>query len=51
MTSMLEFDHLLLSDINTLYYVYWREKEEDSKLSKEEKGARQVGRMIEDNLT
>lgn len=51
MTSMLEFDNLLLSDINTLYYMYWREREEDSKLSKEEQGARQVGRMIEDNLT
>jgi hypothetical protein len=31
--------------------MYWREKEEESKLSKEEQGARQVGRMIEDNLT
>ncbi len=42
---------LPIYELQKLYYIFIKEKEEEAKLSDKEKGAKQFGRMIEDNLT
>lgn len=42
---------LPMYEISMLNYALTKEQEELSKLSDNEKGAKQFGRMIEDNLT
>ena len=46
---MIDLDNLPLYEIQTLYYLLWKEKEEESKLTDQERGARELGRVIEDN--
>lgn len=38
-------------ELQMINYICTKEKEEEAKLSDKEKGARQFGRMIEDNLS
>ena len=46
---MFELDKLPIYEVNTMYYEYFREREAESKLSKEEQAANAMGRIIEDN--
>ena len=39
-------DQLPLYDFHTLYYIYWIEKEAESKLSDEQKGALALSRAM-----
>lgn len=47
---MVELDQLPIYELQTLYYVYFKEKEAESKLTEEQKAANAMGRAIEDNL-
>lgn len=47
---MLELDQLPIYELHSLYYVYYKEKEAESKMTEEEKAANAMGRMIEDNI-
>lgn len=47
---MLELDQLPMYEIHTMYHVYFKEREEESKLPQNEQAARAMGRMIEDNI-
>lgn len=47
---MLELDQLPIYELHSLYYVYFKEKEAESKMTEEEKAASAMGRMIEDNI-
>ena len=46
---MFELDKLPIYEVDTMYYEYFREREAESKLSKEEQAANAMGRIIEDN--
>ena len=46
---MFELDKLPIYEVHTMYYEYFREREAESKLSKEEQAANAMGRIIEDN--
>lgn len=46
---MVELDQLPIYEVHTMYYEYFREREAESKLTKEEQAANAMGRMIEDN--
>lgn len=48
---MLEMNELPIYELQVLEYVVSKDMEEEAKLSDNEKGAKQFGRMIEDNLT
>ena len=50
-TSISEMNDLPVYELQMLNYICTKEKEEEAKLSDKEKGARQFGRMIEDNLS
>ena len=46
---MFELDKLPIYEVHTMYYEYFREREAESKLSKEEQATNAMGRIIEDN--
>lgn len=46
----MELDQLPFYEVQTLYYLLWKEREEESKLSEEEKGAKALDNMIEDEM-
>lgn len=48
---MSELNELPVYEYQILYYIWNKEREEEAKLSDKEKGARQLGRVIEDNFT
>ena len=47
---MFELDHLPMYEIHSMYYVYFKEREAESKLTDEEKAANAMGRMIADTI-
>lgn len=47
---MVELDQLPLYELQTLYYLFWKEKEAEQKMTEEEKSAAAIGRMVEDNI-
>jgi len=47
---MLELDQLPLYELQTLYYQLWKEKDEESKMTEEERSGAALGRMVEDNV-
>lgn len=47
---MLEMDNIPLYELQTLYYQLWKEREEESKMSEEERSGAALGRMIEDEI-
>lgn len=47
---MVELDKLPMYEIQTLYYLLWKEKEAESKLTDEEKAGAALGKVIEDNM-
>ena len=49
-TSLLELDQLPFREVQSMYYIFYKEREAEEKLSKEEKAANAMGRMIEDNI-
>ena len=46
---MVELDQLPIYEVHTMYYAYFKEREAESKLTKEEQAANAMGRIIEDN--
>lgn len=46
---MVELDQLPIYEVHTMYYEYFKEREAESKLTKEEQAANAMGRIIEDN--
>lgn len=48
--SMLEMDQLSLFELQTLYYIYWREKTAEEQLSDEQKGALAFSKALSGDL-
>lgn len=47
---MLEMDQLSLFELQTLYYIYWREKTAEEQLSDEQKGALAFSKALSGDL-
>lgn len=51
---MVELDQLPLYELQTMYFLFWKEreaeKEAESKMTDEQKAGAAVGRLIEDNI-
>lgn len=47
---MHELDLLPFYEVHTLYYAYWKEKEAESKMTEEQKGAVALGRALEGSM-
>ena len=47
---MHDIDSLPFYEIHTLYYVYWKEKEAESKMTEEQKSAAALGRALENSM-
>lgn len=44
----MELDQLPLYELHTLYYQWWREKDAEAKMTKEERNNAAMGKMIEE---
>lgn len=47
---MYDIDFLPFYEVQTLYYAYWKEKEAESKMTQEQKGAAALGRALENGM-
>lgn len=47
---MIDMDEMPLYEIHTMYYLFWKEKDEESKMTDEQKGAKALGQVIENSM-
>ncbi len=47
---MYELDLLPLYELQTMYYMVWKEKEEESKMTEEQKAGKAIGNALQDAL-
>lgn len=47
---MYDMDLLPFYEVHTMYYAYWKEKEAESKMTDEQKGAAALGRALERSM-
>lgn len=47
---MLELDKLPIYELQIMYYQFWKEREEESKMTPEQQGAAALGRVIEESI-
>ena len=48
--SMTELDNLPLYELQTLYYIFWKEKEAESNMTDDEKSAKAIADVMQDHL-
>lgn len=46
----MEMDQLPLYELQTMYYIFFKDKEAEAKMTKDEKAAYAMGKMIEDHV-
>ena len=47
---MLEIDQLPLYELQTMYYLFWKEKEAEKAMTEEERAGAALGKIVEDNI-
>jgi hypothetical protein len=47
---MVDLDRLPIYELHTMYYMLWREKEEESKMTDDQKAGKAIGNVLQDAL-
>lgn len=47
---MRDLDFLPVYELHTMYYMLWREKEEESKMTDDQKAGKAIGNVLQDAL-
>lgn len=47
---MRDLDFLPVYEIHTMYYMLWKEKEEESKMTDDQKAGKAIGNVLQDAL-